>query len=448
MGEKKGIMDILLVAAAVKGSSSRARLAPPLGLAYIASVLLKAGYNISAIDFNISGFDPLRVKKILERDAPRILGISAHTETYLSGLKIAEIAKQVNPETIVVIGGAHPSVMYQEAAEDKNIDVVVRGEGEYAMLELADYFLKNKGNLAQIKGIAYRENGVVRTTPERPFVKDPDELPFPARELFPLPLYKVSGGVLLSRGGCPFHCRYCAVNNIWQGKRRFRKPEKVVEEILYILRHGQAQEINFSDDTFTLDRQRVIELCDLLKALKEPFQVRWVCSTRVDLVDRELLEKMYEAGCYGIQYGIEAGSQKILDSIGKGITLEQVRDAVSTSLDVGMEVWCFFMFPHPEDTEETVREQIRLMQELKRMGVTESMTSTTPFPGTYYYDHADELGIKILTDSWDEFHGRHLTITTKHLSKENLESLLDEIAHDVGMVPAPGLEPLSDNISP
>ncbi len=436
MGEKKGIMDILLVAAAVKGSSSRARLAPPLGLAYIASVLLKAGYNISAIDFNISGFDPLRVKKILERDAPRILGISAHTETYLSGLKIAEIAKQVNPETIVVIGGAHPSVMYQEAAEDKNIDVVVRGEGEYAMLELADYFLKNKGNLAQIKGIAYRENGVVRTTPERPFVKDPDELPFPARELFPLPLYKVSGGVLLSRGGCPFHCRYCAVNNIWQGKRRFRKPEKVVEEILYILRHGQAQEINFSDDTFTLDRQRVIELCDLLKALKEPFQVRWVCSTRVDLVDRELLEKMYEAGCYGIQYGIEAGSQKILDSIGKGITLEQVRDAVSTSLDVGMEVTCSFMFPHPEDTEETVREQIRLMKELRKMGVTETLSATTPFPGTYYYEHADELGIKILADSWDEYDCKHLIITTKHLSKEKLNSLIEELVQYVGLATA------------
>ena len=429
-------MDVLLVNAPVKKMSRHAGLAPPLGLAYIASVLLRAGYNISAIDFNISDLDLPRVKKILEREAPRILGISAHTETYLSGLKIAEIAKQVNPETIVVMGGTHPTIMYQEAAVEKDIDVVVRGEGEYTMLELANCLIRNKGNLAQIKGIAYRENGVVRTTPERPFVKDPDDLPFPARELFPLPLYKVSGGVLLSRGGCPFHCRYCAVNNIWQGKRRFRKPEKVVEEILYILRHGQAQEINFSDDTFTLDRQRVIELCDLLKALKEPFQVHWVCSTRVDLVDRELLEKMYEAGCYGIQYGIEAGSQKILDSIGKGITLEQVRDAVSTSLDVGMEVTCSFMFPHPEDTEETVREQIRLMKELRKMGVTETLSATTPFPGTYYYEHADELGIKILADSWDEYDCKHLIITTKHLSKEKLNSLIEELVQCVGLATA------------
>ena len=429
-------MDVLLVNAPVKKMSRHAGLAPPLGLAYIASVLLRAGYNISAIDFNISDLDLPRVKKILEREAPRILGISAHTETYLSGLKIAEIAKQVNPETIVVMGGTHPTIMYQEAAVEKDIDVVVRGEGEYTMLELANCLIRNKGNLAQIKGIAYRENGVVRTTPERPFVKDPDELPFPARGLFPLPLYQSPGTVLISRGGCPFDCDFCTVNTIWKERRRYRKLEEVVEEIIYIFKYEQVQEIIFSDDTFTLDRRRVIELCDLLKALKEPSQIRWMCSTRVDLVDKDLLEKMYEAGCYSIQYGIEAGSQKILDSIGKGITLEQVRDAVSTSLDVGMEVTCSFMFPHPEDTEETVREQIRLMKELRKMGVTETLSATTPFPGTYYYEHADELGIKILADSWDEYDCKHLIITTKHLSKEKLNSLIEELVQCVGLATA------------
>jgi radical SAM superfamily enzyme YgiQ (UPF0313 family) len=239
---------------------------------------------------------------------------------------------------------------------------------------------------------------------------------------------------LISRGGCPFNCHFCTVNTIWKGTRRYRKPEKVVEEILHIFKNGQAQEINFSDDTFTLDRRRVMELCGLLKDVKESLQLRWMCSTRVDLVDKELLEKMHEAGCYSIQYGIEAGSQKILDSIGKKITLEQIRDAASTTLGTGMEVTCSFMFPHPEDTEETVREQQQFMKELRKMGVIETLSATTPFPGTYYYEHADELGIKILPDSWDEYDCKHLIITTKYLSKEKLNSLIKELTQDVGLV--------------
>ncbi len=423
-------MDVLLVNAPTPSLSKHAGLAPPLGLSYIAAVLIKAGYDILVKDFNASGFHPRLLKGTLERKAPRILGISAHTETYLSGLKIAELAKQVNPAITVVMGGTHPTVMYQEVAKEKNVDVVVRGEGEYAMLELADSIIRNKGNLAQIKGIAYQENGVLKTTPERPFIKDLDELPFPARGLFPMPMYEISGAVLTSRGGCPFSCHFCAVNSIWKGSRRFRKPEKVIEEILHIFKYEDVQEINFSDDTFTLDKRRVMELCGLLK---KTLRLRWRCSTRVDLVDRELLKEMHEAGCYSIQYGIEAGSQKILDSIGKKITPKQVREAVRTTLDVGIEVTCSFMFPHPEDTEETIGEQKELMKELMEMGSLLTMTSTTPLPGTYYYEHADELGIKILADSWDEYDGKHLMITTKYLSKEKLKYLLEELIQDVGL---------------
>lgn len=420
-------MDILLVNASPKIMTVHARLTPPLGLAYIASVLINAGYDVSAIDFNVSSLNLL--EKLLEKEPPRILGISTHTETYLNGLKIAETAKQVNPGINVVMGGTHPTVMYQEVARERNIDVVARGEGEYTMLELANYFIRNEGGLSEIKGIAYQDNGAVKVAPERPFIEDPDELPFPARGLFPLSLYGSPGTALISRGGCPFNCHYCAVNNIWKGRRRFRKPEKIVEEITYIIRNGQAQWINFADDIFTLDRRRVVELCSLLKGLK----LRWLCTTRVDLVDEELLSEMYEAGCYSVTYGVESGSQKILDAIGKKITLEQVRRAVKTTIDIGMKVTCFFMFPQPDDTEETIREQIQFMKELKRMRARLVLSFTTPYPGTYYYEHARELGIKTLVDSWDEYQGRRLTITTKYLSEEKLNSLVEELVRDVGL---------------
>ena len=424
-------MDILLVNAPEKKRSEHAGQNPPLGLAYIAAVLLRAGYNISAIDFNISDFDPLVLERILEKDMPRILGISAHTETYLSGLKIAQTAKQVNQGITVVMGGTHPTVMYQEAAREKDVDVVVRGEGEYTMLELANCLIRNEASLAEIKGIAYKDNGVVRVTSDRPYIENPDDLPFPAIELFPIALYNLPGRVLLSRGGCPFSCRFCAANNIWKGGRRFRSPENVVAEILRIYENYKFEEIGFSDDTFTLNRDYVIKLCNLSKKIREVFPWRWSCSTRVDLVDKELLEEMREAGCYNIQFGVEAGSQKILDSIGKRITPKQVREAVSAAIDIGMEVVCFFMFPHPEDTEETIHEQKQLMKELIGMGVTISLSFTTPFPGTYYYEHADELGIKILANSWDEYNGKQLSMTTKYLSEERLKCLFEELNQDV-----------------
>lgn len=426
-------MDVLLVNAPVRKVTRHARLSPPLGLAYIGAVLLEAGYDVSALDLNVTAMDEAQLRQTLASLSPRILGISTYTETYLSGLIIAGLGKEVNPETTVVIGGPHATVLHQEVAGETGIDVVVRGEGERTMLELADCLIRGKGSLAEVKGITYGDSGLVRTTGTRLPINDPDELPLPARHLFSFPVYGYPNTVLTSRGGCPFVCRFCAVNNIWNGKRRFRSPEKVAEEILNMVANGQAEEINFSDDTFTLSREYVIELCHLLGQIRRSIPLRWRCSTRVDLVDEELLREMHSVGCYSIQFGVEAGSQEILDSMGKNMTLGQTRKAVSMALDAGIEVTCSFMFPHPEDTEDTIREQKRFMKELAGMGVAETLAMTTPFPGTYYHQHADELGIKILANSWDEYDCKHLVIATKHLPEAKLQALLQELVSYVGM---------------
>jgi radical SAM superfamily enzyme YgiQ (UPF0313 family) len=246
-----------------------------------------------------------------------------------------------------------------------------------------------------------------------------------------MPLYRTPGQVLMSRGGCPFSCHFCAVNNIWKGARRFRRPENVIQEIDYISRNFELDEISFADDAFTMNRNLVVKLCDLSQEL--PFGWRWKCATRVDLVDKELLERMHAAGCYSITYGVEAGCQEILDAIGKKITLEQVRKAVRMTLDAGIGVVCAFMFPHPFDTEETVRKQKQFMKELKAMGVTLTMASTTPFPGTYYYDHSEELGIKTLASNWDEYDCKHILITTRNLSLPTLDALQYEMVQELGL---------------
>ncbi len=426
-------MDILLINAPVKRIGIYASSSPPLGLAYIASVLINAGYSVSARDLNISGLNPLRLKRILEEGNPKILGISCHTKTYPGGLRAARLAKEVLPDITVVMGGPHVTVVHEEVAREMGVDVVVQGEGEYTMLELANYIIRGEGNLSMIKGITYREDGAIKTTPERPFIENPEELPFPARGLFPMPLYELPGTVLMSRGGCPFDCPFCAVNSIWKGSRRFRNAENVAAEILSIFRNYQIEEVSFVDDTFTLDRQRVVELCNAAKKLRQTFRWRWKCATRIDLVDPELLRMMYHAGCYSITFGVESGSQMVLDSLGKNITLSQVRNSVKSALETGMIVTCAFMFPHATDTEETVREQRHFMADLVKMGARLSLALTAPYPGTRIYDHANKLGVNILARTWDEYSDDNLMISTRNLSEQRLQFLLQEFASDVSL---------------
>lgn len=426
-------MDILLASAGVKIKSKHSRLSPPLGLAYIAAVLQQHGYGVTAQDFNFMTDDPHHMRIILQQWSPRLLGISVLTETYPNGLKLAELAKQIDPGTTVIMGGPHATVMYADILKNKSVDVVVRGEGEYSMLELADCLIRNIGDLSQIKGIAYRQDGKIRVTPDRPFIANPDELPFPSRELFPLPLYEQPGQVLLSRGGCPFNCCFCAVNNIWQGGRRFRSNDNVIKEILHLYGENGDADISFSDDTFTLNRARILRLCEQSKKLKEIFPWRWGCTTRVDLVDQELIERMVESGCYAITFGVETGSQEVMSAIAKKITLEQVKHSVGMARDAGLSVLCSFMFPHPQDTTATIREQQQFMKELVTMGAQVSLAFTTPFPGTDYYHHMDALGIRLLTDKWDEFDAKHLIIETKNLDRGKLEKLFQEMIQEVGL---------------
>lgn len=428
-------VDVLLVNAPVRRVTAdwHAGLSLPLGLAYIAATLQKHDYRVRVVDFNVSGFNPARLRSMIETLDPAVLGISAHTETYLGGLEIARLAKEVKPSIRVVMGGPHASVMHEDVARQPEVDFVVRGEGELTMLELMDCLVRGTGEPGSIRGLVYKDQDEIRVNPDRPFIEDPDELPLPARHLLPVDLYAYGANVLASRGGCPFACDFCAVNNIWQGRRRFRRPSCVAEEVKMLLTDFGRTEINFSDDTFTLSREHTLALCEALRDIPAVAEWRWTCSTRVDLVDEELLRAMHDAGCSAVQFGAETGSQILLDSIGKRITLEQVRTAVQTARSVGLEVLCSFMFPHPDDTAETVRMQIAFMKELVAMGARLSLSFTTPYPGTRYYDHAAELGITILAKDWDEFDAKHLVIETRNLSADDLDKLVREMIEEVGL---------------
>ena len=428
-------MGILLVNSNICEVSQYARMSLPLGLAYIGAVLMKEGYEVSAIDLNLTTYKQSQMKEKLEKLSPRILAISATTPSYNNALKLAALAKEVDPNILVVIGGPHVSVTATQTAREKDIDIVVIGEGEYALLEIAGYYLKGKGSLGNIRGISYKVNDEVKTTPRRLPLADVDALPFPARSLFHKRAYRRPNTIIASRGGCPFACPFCITHKIWGAKRVFRSPEQVISEISSIIdspeEEGANRTIDFYDDALTLDRDWAIELFRLMQTAYADNPIRWGCMTRVDLIDEELLREMKRAGCVQVQYGVEAGSQAILDSINKKITLDQVRKAVKDTVSAGIDPVCFFMFPFPEDTEESIREQIRFMNELHDMGSAVTTALTCPDPGTDFYENADKLGLKILSDNWDDYDSNQLIISTRNLSREKLDLLFEELCREV-----------------
>jgi len=422
-------MDVTLVNAPVRLRNEHARLSPPLGLAYIASALMEAGFSVSALDFNVSGLNLRRVDSILAADQPRIIGISATTETYPQALTIARYVKQRSPETVVVVGGAHPTIMPEAVVSEDAVDYVVVGPGEAAMVALAEHIFGRQGAVADIPGLGFTDVDGVRVNGRAP-LPHPDDLPRPARWLFPTDFYHDKWNVLTATGSCPYRCPFCSASSLWQGRRRMRTPGSIAAEVRDLWLDYGVDEIFFTDDIFTLDRRWLGQLLEELRALEHP--VRWGCATRVDLVDAETIVAMAAAGCTGIQFGVESGSQEVLDSV-KGIEKHQVLDAVTASVAAGIEPVCSFMVPFPQDTAATLQESLEFMREVRESGSRIFLSYTCPFPGTTFYENADDLGLRILTEDWGEFDAKHVVIETPNLSAAEIEAAVERMAASLGM---------------
>ncbi len=268
------------------------------------------------------------------------------------------------------------------------IDIIVRGEGDETIIELLRA-LENNQPLDVIPGISFRENGKVINTADRTSTVDMDALPFPAYHLLPWQKYKPHpphglalpfAAVVTSRG-CPYRCAYCS-KPVFGSKFRAQSPERVIEEVAYLKEKFGVKEIAFYDDSFTLDKKRVHAIAEGI--IDRGLKVSWTCETRVNLVDRELLRHIKQAGCYAIAYGIESGSAEIIKTLQKDITLEQAEEAVRVSREAGLQVIGYFMLGSPGETTETVRQTIDFARKLKVDFAQFSVT--TPFPGTELYD--------------------------------------------------------------
>lgn len=340
----------------------------PIGLAYIVAVIEKEGYELKVVDATAVGYDFEDVREIIKDFNPDVIGQQTFYDNLESCYQIARIAKEINPEVKVVLGGPHTTIYPDEAIKEKCIDFIVIGEGEITIKNLLDSF-KNGNNYYEVRGIVWKDGDkVIRNSPQ-PFIEDLDTLPPPARHLFPMERYRASSHLkgsrlmsLIASRGCPFRCSFCWVPNSFGKKVRYNSPIRVIEEMKVLKERYGADCIRFWDDTFTVNKKWVHEFCDLL--IKENLNIPWSCLTRVDMVDPELLRKLKTAGCYQILYGIESGSQRLLDLIQKDITLEKARYSVRITKERGIETFCSYMLALPSETKEESEQTIKFALEL------------------------------------------------------------------------------------
>jgi anaerobic magnesium-protoporphyrin IX monomethyl ester cyclase len=361
---------------------------PPLGLAYLAAVLERDGHQVRVFDFGLDPDTPLEddVRRTCAFD-PHIVGITTMTSVYHSALETATLLKAYLGRPIV-IGGPHPTVYPNRVlAESPVIDYVVRGEGEETTRDLVHALDGGNRDLGMINGLTYRFRGEIVSNPDRALISDLDGLPFPARHLFDLERYGLCTpegqpmATILSSRGCPYNCSYCFKGIVGRTYRQ-RSPGNIIAELRQVIDQYGIRNFYFIDDLFTIDLRRLNVLME--QVIAEELHIRWQCLGRVDRVNAEILRKMYAAGCRRIHYGIESGNQEVLDRIGKGIQLEQIRQAVHWTQEAGIEAKGYFMLGLPGDTEETMEQTIDLAADLN---LDEAMFSlTTPFPGTRLWD--------------------------------------------------------------
>ncbi|MBI4283205.1 MAG: cobalamin B12-binding domain-containing protein [Chloroflexi bacterium] len=368
---------------------------PPMGLALIAAVVEKEGYEVRVVDANALRLKPSEIVP-LATDAD-IVGLTAMTPTINAAISTARYLKQANHDLTIVLGGAHATLLPDATlASAPEIDMVVKGEGEQTIIELLRA-LESRQPLDNIAGISYRRNGEVHSTAVRSANVDLDSLPFLAYHLLPWVRYRphpphgraLPFAAMITSRGCPYHCSYCS-KPIFGNRFRAQSSERIIEEIIYYKEKFGVKEIAFYDDVFTLDKKRAYAIADSI--IKKGLKICWTCETRVNLVDKELLRHMKQAGCYAIAYGIESASPEILATLDKGITLGQVEEAVSLTQQVGLQTIGYFMLGSPGESPETITRTIQFSKKLKLDFAQFAITTPCPSPRLYELYQQDKKG--------------------------------------------------------
>ncbi len=398
---------------------------PLIGIAYMASVLEKDGFDVAVMDCPPLNITHAKLGDDIARLKPDLVGISSVTVTFSSAIQAAKIVKETYQKAVIVLGGPHVTVLDEQILkEHPEADIIVRGEGEATILELAQTLVaEGLQNLEQIKGITYRKNGQILRTPDRPLIQNIDDLPFPNYKHFPLDRYRLYGKLIIpviSSRGCPFQCAFCLAPRMAGRGCRARSPKNVVNEIEYLKETYHPDAFTFHDETFTYDKTRVVEICKEIQSRK--IGLPWDCSTRVDQISKELLAEMRSAKCQLVSFGVESGSQTILNAMKKGTTVEQNAQAIKWAKQVGLSVTISVIVGYPGETKETLQQTFDFIKKTKPDDV--HLSIATPYPGIALTKIMKDAGWKISED-WS-----HCDMQTDVIENPSLPINLVEVRRD------------------
>jgi radical SAM superfamily enzyme YgiQ (UPF0313 family) len=421
MAEKKTTKITLVNPPPPKGAFVHYQ-SPLIGVAYIAAVLQKNGYEVTVIDCPPLGITYECLAQTIANFKPDIVGITSVTVTFSSAAQAAKAIKESYPKALIVLGGPHVTVLDEQTVrENPQIDVVVRGEGEQTMVELAGLVANsNLANLIKVDGITFMQNGQLVQTPDREFLADLDELPDPAYQLFPLDKYRLYGKLILpitTSRGCFANCSFCLAPKMAGRKVRSRSPKHVVDELERSKKLYKPDAFTFHDETFTADNARAIEICKEIKRRK--INIPWDCSTRVDRITKEVLEEMKSAGCQLVSFGAESGNQGILNIMRKGTTVELNEQAIKWCKEVGLSVTVSMIIGYPGETEETLKDTFDFINRTKPDDV--HLSIATPYPGIELNKTVKDMGLK-MTDDWSHCDMQAQVIENPALKTDLLEA--------------------------
>jgi anaerobic magnesium-protoporphyrin IX monomethyl ester cyclase len=392
----------------------------------LAAVLEEKGYAVDIIDCQVLKLTRKQLEDEFIQSQPDVVGVTSATLTYKPALEIVKTAKEALPNCLIILGGPHVTVLDEQTLnEQPEVDIVVRGEGEQTMLELADLVSKsNLKNLHEVKGITFRKNAQIVRTHDRAFIQNLDELPHPAHKHFPLSKYKLFGKnylpIITSRG-CPLQCTFCLASRMCGKRFRTRSPKKVVDELEWLRDMHGADAFAFYDDTFTFDKKRACKICGEMK--NRNVDLPWDCRTRVDQVSVEILAKMRNANCQLIHFGVESGSQKMLDAMKKGTTVEQNEKAIRWTKEVGISVAISVVVGYPGETAGMLKQTFDFIRKTGPDYVY--VCQAIPYPGTELYDLLRELGWEVSTD-WNHYDEQSQVFENPLLSPQKIDEMREK----------------------
>jgi anaerobic magnesium-protoporphyrin IX monomethyl ester cyclase len=394
---------------------------PPLGLAYVGAAAERVGCEVKIIDSASSKLTSRHLLDLVVEYEPDVFGIGTTTMGYPEGLSLISGVKEVLPKTLTVMGGPHVTFTDEQTLQQcPSLDTIVRGEGEKTFEELL-LARQSGASLSSVKGLTYRSNGDILRNPDRHFVQDLDTLGFPALHLLPMENYCFPHGnrfsCMITSRGCPYCCNFCSSSNLFGKNWRFRSADHVVAEMEYLKDRFRCSEVEILDDTFTVSRKRAERICDLL--INKNLNFTWSASSRIGTITQELAGKLKKAGCNTLYLGFESASQDVLDSLCKGIKLEDVQKTMEVIHKAGLKVIGSFIIGCPTDTRDTIRQTIRYARSLAPRYA--QFTLLTPYPGTPLYDEAQAQGM-IEEKDWAKFTIvdpilKHPTISARKLKR-------------------------------